>query len=337
MNKIFLLILISIVTISCGSKSDAGKASFKLTLGNLTAANASNFPGGLLIAGHRLDDSQSFTLAFTDGLVLELQKGTWEFATVGWTMAANGPMTGPQKCSYQLVEVRDDNQAITFNMNEANCRTAVANDGKQFTDSLFYKLTNSSGTVGFKKLQVGFCSNIGTNQICTPETGTPIVQSLRISIPANLKGISVGAALPLVSNCISVSTVSGTLTQTILTLPYGGKTGFLRTDISLFSSSDCSGVPNKIIYDHGLAEPIIGVSNMSFSNTYNGDHINYHGNWADNSNPTTGHIGDTFFKLMYGNYIYLSATDSDWHVIPLSFSDGRPYIDDDYTYLYIKI
>src|SRR5438445_7054140 len=102
MKKIFSLMLIAILTTACGSKGKS-QTSFKILSGNIMAASVTTFPGGILIMGRTLDDTQSFISAYSSDMVLELKKGDWEFATIGWMGAS--PITGNQQCAYQRASV----------------------------------------------------------------------------------------------------------------------------------------------------------------------------------------------------------------------------------------
>lgn len=346
MKQVILFLMISILAVSCGGKGDTGKASFKLSLGNMLNANASYFSGGLLIIGHRLDDSQSFTLAYTDGLQLDLQKGAWEFATVGWTSAVNGPMTGPQQCSYQLVELRDDIQSINFSMSQSNCRTLKSTMNDQMADSQYFKVTYASGTVGFKKLALSVCSSIDANQTCTLAYGSSTINSYQVSIAADVKGVVVGSLPTITSNCM---TVSGGFSYSELTLPYGGDSGFLGMNLGLYNSADCSGTAVSKKYNHGLAELQTDYSSMSSVNGKSGyGSFNYLGDWSSPSAPpNSGYVKGDMYKTSSnisglgstaGDSIYFNGTNWGNLYTQVTIIDGAPYFDADFNaYLFIKM
>jgi hypothetical protein len=240
MKKIFCLILIALLTTACGSKGKS-QTSFKILSGNLTTASVTTFPGGILIMGHTLDDTQSFVSAYTTDMVLELQKGDWEFATIGW-MGVN-PITGNQQCAYQRASVQTDDFTLSFNMSYEACFKMQTSDGKWFTDPLYYNAIG--GTLsGFKKLSIGTCSNIASNCSTLNNPG-----SFRINIPAHNKGIFSSTALTdLTSVCVNG-------TDSALTPPHGGH-GFIGLDITYFSGTACSGTAYSYHFNHGFGEKL---------------------------------------------------------------------------------
>lgn len=109
--------------------------------------------------GRRIEGGQSFKLRFTEGLALDLQKGNWEFATIGWFETGyNGNMQGNQKCSYRQVELKEDNQSIAFEMSAASCFTLTTSQGEKFADSQFLNLNSGSST--FRTLKINTCGSI---------------------------------------------------------------------------------------------------------------------------------------------------------------------------------
>ncbi|MBC7428014.1 MAG: hypothetical protein H7336_05340 [Bacteriovorax sp.] len=345
MKQLILFLMVFILAVSCGGKGDTGKASFKLSLGKMSNASASYFNGGLLILGHRLDETQSFSLAYTDGLQLDLQKGAWEFATIGWTLASSGQMTGPQQCSYQYVELRDDNQSINFSMSPDNCRSLKTSMNDQFADSQFIKLTNASGTIGFKRLHISVCSSVDAVGTCNFASGSSTINSFKVSIPATVKGVSVTSAPALTSNCVQI--ISGNASSD-LTLPLGGKSGFIKMNIGIYNSADCSGTPAIHTYNHGFGEVQTGFSITSSSiNLTGASAVNYVGDWAGLTVPlNSGYLKGDIFHVT-SNISALSATPGDtiyfngssWvnYISPVTVINGMPYFDNElFAYMFIK-
>ncbi|MBC7540670.1 MAG: hypothetical protein H7281_17755 [Bacteriovorax sp.] len=242
MNKTFLIFAISILLVSCGQKNESSKAKFKIFSGNITNG-PSQFTGGLLILGRSLDNSQSFSVLYKDGLELELNKGSWEFSTIGW-MGTN-PMEGIQQCDHQSVEINSSIFNISFSMTPDKCVTSQTSDGKSFTDSIYYSNGINSYT-GFKKLIVKTCAT-GTLGSCgSMSQSSP--GSFRIEIPASLTGINLsGIGSGLASNCIL-----GTLTSNV-SPPYGGH-GFIGLKITTFTDTACSATPKNYYFNHGFGE-----------------------------------------------------------------------------------
>ena len=308
-------------------------------------ASAESFTGGLLIMGRRADGAQSFILPFTTGLELDLQKGAWEFATIGWTAAVTGKMTGPQQCSHQQVELRDDLQTITFNMSAQNCVNARIEMGKEFADSQYMKLTNGSGTIGFKKTALLVCSVLddiaGT---CSLASGSSTINSYKVIIPPDLKGINFSAPPALLSAC---TVVSSGISYSNLTLPVGGNSGFMKMDLGLYTSADCSGTPQTHAYQHGLAKPLAGISMMSPRNALPATSFHYLGEWSTGGVVATGNRGDVYLvtntstsspTASIGTKIYFNGASWDTSISgQISILNGRVYFDGEaYSFFYIK-
>ncbi|MBC7537571.1 MAG: hypothetical protein H7281_02025 [Bacteriovorax sp.] len=225
MKKIFLVFLIALFVFSCGKKGESSKAKFKIFAGNMTDADVQSvFPGGLLVLGRSSDGQQSFTLAYQSGLELNLKKGDWEFATIGW-MGAN-PMEGNQQCSFQHFDIQVDSAVISFNMSKQGCLTLAGSGGNRFTDPLFYDYLGGTYN-GFKKLQIKTCPDLITN--CSGAQAAP--DSFNLDIPAMTKGVSLNL-LPkgLISNCISGGTSISNITP-----PHGGSNGFVGVRVTTFA------------------------------------------------------------------------------------------------------
>lgn len=225
MNRILFIFLLSLLIFSCGKKGETSKAKFKIFSGNLTDSEVQSiFPGGLLVLGRSKDGLQSFTLGYQAGLELNLKKGDWEFATVGW-MGAN-PLEGNQQCSFQHSDIQFDSATISFNMSKQACLALAGDNQNRFTDPLFYDFL--SGTYnGFKKLQLKTCPDLLTN--CTGAAQVAPF-SFNVDIPAMTKGVSLNL-LPkgLISNCVSGGTSISNITP-----PHGGSAGFIGVRVTTF-------------------------------------------------------------------------------------------------------
>lgn len=350
MKSIIICLSILFSLVSCGEKGERGKAKFKLVVGNILNASPSSFTGGLLIMGRRADGGQSFVLSFTPGLELSLQKGPWEFATIGWTNAIGGQMmTGPQQCSHQYIELRDDVQTIAFNMSANNCVSVKTSGGDQFADPQFMTLINGTSTVGFKSLYVTDCLTIDTvTGTCAQANGSSTVQSFRVTIPPQVTGIAVSAPEGL-SACVPMS--SGYATSN-LRIPFGGISGFIRTDLSMYSSAgDCTGASDfAMSYQHGLADAADGVSMMGPTGNplfANSDFF-YMGLWESSTTPPSGMVKGEVWEqattnlsvtpnTVIGDYLYFDG--ASWHTINASqilFSNGEIYFQDSQSYLFVK-
>lgn len=224
MKKILLFLLLLFTFLSCGKKANSTNTKFKVFSSNLTEAEAQiAFPGGLIIAGRSFDGAQSFTLAYQPGLELNLQKGGWEFATIGWM--GTSPMEGNQKCATQVINIDSDNFTVNFDMNKVACFNSVGKNGNRFSDPIFYNFIGKNLN-GFKKLQVKTCPSLSAD--CSASQVAPY--SFKVEIPALLKGVSLNV-LPLGLNSVCVSGGTGISN---ITPPHGGKDGFLGVRVTTF-------------------------------------------------------------------------------------------------------
>lgn len=239
--KILFLIMISLFA-SCGEKGSPSKAKFKIFSGNLVDPQTT-FPGGLLVMGRIDDGSQSFIIPYQPGLELDLKKGSWSFATIGW-LGAN-PMEGNQQCSYQRVEISSDIFSVAFNMNYQNCLNLNNVGGSLFTHPMFYDLIGGTYN-GFKKLNVKTCTNISS---CTTQNA-PV--SFKVEVSSHLFGITSNSGINhvLASTCINGTALSN------ITPPHGGPGGFIGLTIRTFSASACTGVAKSYYFDHGFGEAL---------------------------------------------------------------------------------
>lgn len=275
-SPIIILAFLFLLT-ACGEKSETSKTNFNLKLG-ATVTNPAAFAGGMIISGRRLDGGQKFTLALTSDLELTLQKGAWEFITIAWTAPISGKkMTGPHICSYQQVEVRDDNQSITFNMNLNNCFSTKTITGENFVDAQFYSILNGgSSTIGFKKLFISECSSIDIqNGSCSLTGASSTYMSFKVTIPSYVEGIQASTMQDL-SECDSMSSGAA---YSNFQLPVGGVNGFIITGLKLFQTPNCTesatSTPSSYSYSRGLANAVPSHSMMSPTDIPNLANINF--------------------------------------------------------------
>ena len=350
MKSPILLLAILFALLSCGEKGETAKTNFNLKLGAAVTTPAA-FTGGLLLTGRRTDGSQKFMLALTNELELTLQKGAWEFATIAWTAPIAGKkMTGPHICSYQQVEIRDDNQSVTFNMNLNNCHSASVGQPNAFSESQYYSILNSgSSTIGFKRLALLECSTIDIDGSCSMAYGSSTFQSYKIVIPSFAVGIQASSVQDL-SECGAFS--SGTDFSNFQ-IPIGGANGFIRTNIKMFQNSSCiesGSSTSSYSYAKGFANAVPNYSMLSpsFDPTLSNAYFNYISQWnAGGIVSTTGRLkGDlllitatstTVPPANTGDYVYFNGTS--FQQLPatgINIVDGKVYFNDQNVYMFIK-
>lgn len=296
---IFLLLITSVFATSCGQKAKSQKTKFKIFSGNLVDAMAT-FPGGLLVLGRSLDDQQKFILPFTPGLELNLKKGSWEFATIGWMGAL--PIEGQTQCSHQVVQINSDAFTVNFNMTHQGCLMLSTLDGSRFTDPLYF-YDQIGVNYGFKKLNVGTCTNLDN---CSSQVN----HYIRISLIHKIEGLT--SNLP-VSDLTSACVYS---TGTNLTPPYGGVDGFLETSITTYVDSSCN-IPIKTYkFEHGFGEildqtlPVVSRGALSLNN-----------NTLDTGpalSPFMGVYSDDLAVPSIGGLYYYNGTNDTTHYLDTS-------------------
>jgi hypothetical protein len=136
-------------------------------------------------------------------------------------------------------------------------------------------------------------------------------------------------------------------------IPAGGANGFIGVTLKLFttSNSDCSGTPfNTNYYPNGFGVSRIGNSMLSpkLDPVFSGAKFNNLGAWSVGGVvPVAGRVKGDLYELtstnssspsaVVGDYIYYDG--SSWQVFyagQVTFQNGKLYINDGYTYLYLK-
>ncbi|TNF06063.1 MAG: hypothetical protein EP326_00165, partial [Deltaproteobacteria bacterium] len=127
MRTFILLLTFTLLFASCGRKEKKSKVTLRLSSGALVNGVAQT--SGLIVMGkHRMFD-QSFTLDgnASDGMVIELEKGEWDFYAIGWegtpALQAAGVtrFAGNVRCNFQTKLLEAPEEQISFSMNQANC------------------------------------------------------------------------------------------------------------------------------------------------------------------------------------------------------------------------
>lgn len=239
-KTIHILIFTLLFMASCGGKKSNSKLSIDLS--SLTGAGASA-TGGLLLVGHKLDDSASFSRAYSANdanPVFELENGTWEFFVTFWDGSSN--LEGGAHCSYAgPFELNGTEQNISFNTSKAKCTQPIPDGSYVSIDANaanentfpFFSITSCL-------LNATSCSNAG------------LTNSFYVTLTSETKNFpSTGPAF-LKSNCH--------LPGEQLTIPSGDAPGtgggILTATIYLFTTTDCTGNPVKYEMKDGLKNNI---------------------------------------------------------------------------------
>lgn len=242
MKKLLILFTLSVLAASCGqNKAGASRANFRIVSGNLVDTQVV-FPGGLLLMGRSMDDSQSFIVAYTPDLSLDLKKGSWEFATIGWMNTA--AMEGNQQCDYLRADILSDTFNVTFNMAYSKCLNTSSAQGNKFAEPYLYNHLAGAFN-GFKKLNVRHCPDLVAT--CSSIYLTSPI-SFIVEIPPEVRGINSTAGIRgLKSDCMNTANSN-------IAPPMGGPMGFIGMKIVIFSGSSCSGTAKGYFFQHGFGE-----------------------------------------------------------------------------------
>lgn len=240
--RVFTLLLLSACLASCGSKNGTVPVKLKILQSGITSASIS-LDGGILIMGKSEDGANSFRLGVASSnteLSLDLVKGRWEFAAVGWLGGA-GILSGTNTCAYTgFVDLKDNDSAVTFNFTKARCADTF--NGRPFSEYL-----NSSVSGQFLQFYPVPCyqatsANMNTTNCPTapsPGSAPTNLLSYKIVYESEQKGQVAGSVAPLVSKCFEVFKAPYPylpMTSTSTDSPLG-------FSIQLFTDSACAGIP----------------------------------------------------------------------------------------------
>lgn len=261
MSKVIILLAISLLVVSCGEKK--GTSSVKLKLFQSSITTGTDMSGGILLMGRSADGLNSFRTSvgsMTESLSLDLAKGRWEFAAVGWS-SANGPMTGENRCAYtEFVDLKETDVNITFNLSQARCLTDF--NGNQFSDSNY--LTSAGKFLEFFPI---LCNvNTAGDPGCMSSSNPTSLMSYRITYRPEAKGMVTGNFKGLSSNCLVIG--SAVRARIPVTSDVNGSP--LKVSLSLFKNSTCDGNP-ELSYDfnNGIANNQLPVWNhVAAQSTY---------------------------------------------------------------------
>ncbi len=319
-HQLLTFILTLIFLFSCsGQKSSP--VSVKLNLSALLASGSISLNGGVLIVGHTLDDSESFTTAINTGsqdLVIDLKKGRWEFAAIGW----NGtmPLTGEVRCAYSGVrDISTDSLNVDFNLSRSNCKSiSTFNNVIEFSPNAYLELDAVSDLNQFKRIQVKSCLTVGSADCATvggSYMDNGLTKSFRFVIPGNKRSFGSNSLLPsLVSACYQVDSLNSTYPR----LPVGtGGDDFIEYNLQAFTSTDCSGdLLNYPFFERSAFMGLNGVSIKSSISTDANSTIIY-----IEHNPTTFNEYNSSSKAYFGfakDGDLATFNNGSYHEIPIS-------------------
>lgn len=256
--KTFIFFFTLALLASCGGTKDHSNAKFEIDISALTGSAASA-TGGLMLVGHKTDDSVVFSRGYKVGEedpVLELSNGEWEFYLAYWQ--GTNLLEGLVKCSYSgRYNFTGGDAIVTFAMGTSDC--AALPDGTTVSEDLDPNYSNT-----WPSLNIRSC--LGDPEFCT---FNGITKSFRIKISSENKNFQQAGVNDLGSICY---TDNGSVNSTLVRVPTGSASdggGIFKVEVQLFTESDCTG--SYVSYNHEALKKVFNESNhMTFYNYTSG-------------------------------------------------------------------
>jgi hypothetical protein len=236
-----LLLSILLTIASCGSKKSTVPVKLKLFQSAITSGEAS--AGGLLFMGKSEDGQHSFRMGLdnSESLSLDLMKGKWEFAAIAWEGGAGGKMMGVNRCAKSgIVDLKDSEATVSFNLTQANCTGSFA--GKNFSETYYMSSASPGLFLPFYVIPC-FDNSVLTMSSCNTSANPSSLTHYKIVFKAQQKGDVVGSMSSLVSGCFRVMySPYPTVPMTL-----AGADNSLGFSIELYKTDSCSDAP--LVYD----------------------------------------------------------------------------------------
>jgi hypothetical protein len=288
--SVILIILLSLL-MSCGSKTQSSRAKITFASGNSSVlASGVQMNGGIIVVGHRVDDTENINIGLlnaNDEKILEIKKGVWEFAAIGWE-GGNGVFTGANRCAYSgIIDINQNDTAITFNLDYDTCAN-IPGHGAIVSNPDF--MTSSAAIANqFKNVIVQSCDTLVSNGTTSPANCTPpgLTGSFKFVAIGEQKGTGGKFPLPsLETSCIA--TTSGSAT-TSLKLPVGNvigakKENILQLKLLAFQTADCSDTPIVYSYNDSM---YAGINQTNMKSSVETAAVNSYFKLYIEHNPTT--------------------------------------------------
>lgn len=250
MNKILIMIFCVLFSASCAKSKHTTQTKLSIFSGQSgQLASGIQMSGGVIIIGHTLNDTDKFKIALhdaSDEKVLNLRKGKWEFAAIGWDGAS--PFQGNNRCAYVGdVDLNADDMAITFNLDYATC-AGIPNHGAVFSNVNF--MDSNTNPNQFKPINFKSCDTLifpsdPADRTAANCTGVGLTGSFMFAAMGGQEGANAQAFPPLPTSCYTSLDANGLL-LTNLRLPVGNYVNGKKENITefglfLFQTTDCSG------------------------------------------------------------------------------------------------
>ena len=260
MKNIITMCLALTLIISCGKKTQSTQSKISFLGASAMTGGGSIMGGGIIVVGHRIDESEKFTIALNnanDEQTLDLQKGDWEFAAIGWE-GGSGPFTGTNRCGYSgIINLNSAETAINFTMNYATC-AGIPGHGEVFSPSSFMHLGALAEPNQFMNIALKSCNSLTiTGFRPTACNGVGLTGSVKVIAVGSQDGSMGSHPLPsLEGSCQTPLDANGSL-STDLKIPVGnyinGKVeNLMKTSILAYQSFDCTGTPIEYRFNDSM-------------------------------------------------------------------------------------
>ncbi|MDD0853777.1 hypothetical protein HBN50_11760 [Halobacteriovorax sp. GB3] len=239
-----------------------------LVSGIKTTGPSSHVQGGIYLLGRRIDDFQDIAVGLKlDGTdyILELEKGTWEFAAVGWEGGETGNLTGRARCAYTgFVNLLSDNETVSINLSTSKCAEVISTN-ERFSNSSDI----SPAGLGFKTVNFYSCLDLSSPTSLSSSDcagyahngqNLGLTRSYIISYGGNLRTGSSNQSLPGISSrCIDIESNSA------LRIPTGfNGDAFIEPFLTAFSEPNCQGSGVGYFFKDGLRVNSTTVNKRSY-------------------------------------------------------------------------
>jgi hypothetical protein len=268
MKNLLTIFLVATIVVSCGKKTGNSQIKMSFFKGSSNMlAGANPMFGGIVVVGHRVDGTGQFQIGLqnaNDEQVVNLQKGLWEFAAVGWDGTGtidSQIFTGVNRCAYTgPVDLSTDNSSITFTMLPENCGVnGIPNHPGAISNSSF--LTTEASTIvnQFLPVTLQSCSGltVGTPGMTPGCTSTPtgLTRSFKIVANGVHKELGFSNPLPVIESSCYTPIITGSL-ATNLKIPVGTYTTKSETlmDVKIlaYQTEGCTDLPITISANDNL-------------------------------------------------------------------------------------
>lgn len=296
MMRLFLLIYLFVLNGCFLDQGSSTHSNVKFQMVSNLGGNGA--AGGLILYAINKDvNTQRAIILDSNVINLQLEKGNWEFVTIGWGGAGGAPtaLTGELKCGRVSKRLEKSEESLSFTFSSSNC-----NDNF-FSPSLFRTPGNPQLTKPIRLINCSSIVNSVAGGDCDSSKGIAQQISYKIRVlghpvlpRGNLLGLFGNNPNSLETDCISEPSATSSVTTTNIRLPYGSLGFFMPVAIDIYSDSSCSTNKQSVTFPKGIGDtpPLSGVNRQT------SDTVEY---------------GDFFMKL---SGLHITSGDLNFGVVP---------------------